>query len=467
VGSSNGRPNIAVERVLETRKVNIHDVIDEHRIGRTQRVALALCALLMLFDGFNTQTISYIVPVLASEWHLPKSILGTIFSAAFVGLLIGNFGISPLSNRFGPKKMTVLSTAAFGVLTLLTVLVTNAPQLIAIRLLTGIALGAAAPCAIGLTSEFSPKRTRATFVLLIYVGYSLGFTVAGFCCGAMIPSFGWAGPLWVGGLGPIVLTLLLIPFLPESASYLARRRSPVDLLRAAQRFFPGFILPKDAVLTSNEDATSDTRVKGLFSRNLRLGTFLLWGVFVINLAEFYFLQSWLPTVLHSLSYPSAFVVWATAVSTICGMVAGLLMGPLMDRIGPYMILSALYLFGGISMLAISVALGATHWILVFAVFCGGFCISGGQKGVVALGSIFYPAGLRAAGVAWAYGVGRLGGAGGTYLAGVLYAANWAPDAIFRVAAAPAVGAAIFVGIMGLRYSGGRALEPSAVVRNIR
>jgi AAHS family 4-hydroxybenzoate transporter-like MFS transporter len=111
---------------LETRKVNIHDVIDEHRIGRTQCVALALCALLMLFDGFNTQTISYIVPVLASEWHLPKSILGTIFSAAFVGLLIGNFGISPLSNRFGPKKMTVLSTAAFGVLTLLTVLVTNA-----------------------------------------------------------------------------------------------------------------------------------------------------------------------------------------------------------------------------------------------------------------------------------------------------------------------------------------------------
>ena len=214
-------------------KVNIHDVIDEHRIGRThgrtQYVALALCALLMLFDGFNTQTISYIVPVLASEWHLPKSILGTIFSAAFVGLLIGNFGISPLANRFGRKKMTILSTAAFGVLTLFTVLVTNAPQLIAIRLLTGIALGAAAPCAIGLTSEFSPKRTRATFVLLIYVGYSLGyslgFTVAGFCCGAMIPSFGWAGPLWVGGLGPIVLTLLLIPFLPESASYLARRRS--------------------------------------------------------------------------------------------------------------------------------------------------------------------------------------------------------------------------------------------------
>jgi AAHS family 4-hydroxybenzoate transporter-like MFS transporter len=448
---------------METQKINIHDVIDERRIGPTQYVALALCALLMLFDGFNTQTISYIVPVLANEWHLPKSILGPIFSAAFVGLLIGNFGISPLANRFGPKKMTVWSTAAFGVLTLLTILVTSAPQLIALRLLTGIALGAAAPCAIGLTSEYSPKRTRATFVLLIYVGYSLGFTVAGFCCGAMIPRFGWAGPLWVGGLGPIALTLLLIPFLPESASYLARRRSPIDLLRAAQRFFPSFTLPADTLLTSNEDKTSDTRIRGLFSTRLRIGTFLLWAVFVINLAEFYFLQSWLPTVLHSLSYESGFIVWATAVSTIGGMAAGLLMGPLMDRIGPYRILSALYLFGGISMLAISAALGATHGILVLTVFFCGFCISGGQKGVVALGSIFYPAGLRATGVAWAYGVGRLGGAAGTYIAGLLYAANWAPDAIFRVAAAPAVVAAICVAVMGWRYSGARSLPSAAVV----
>jgi benzoate transport len=450
---------------MEPRKVNIHDVIDRDRIGRAQYVALGLCALLMLFDGFNTQTISYIVPVLAKEWHLPKSILGTIFSAAFVGLLMGNFGISPLANRFGPKKMTVLSTAIFGLFTVLTVFVTNAPQLIVLRLLTGIGLGAAAPCAIGLTSEFSPKRARATFVLLIYVGYSLGFTVAGFCCGAMIPSVGWTGPLWVGGLGPIALSLVLIPFLPESPSYLARRRSHDDLLKTARRLFPKFTLPNDTVLTSNEDDTSDTHIKGLFSPHLRIGTFLLWGVFIINLAEFYFLQSWLPTVLHSLSYSAELVVWATAVSTIGGMAAGLAMGPLMDRIGPYRILSVLYLFGGISMLAISVALGAAHWLLVFTVFCCGFCVSGGQKGVVALSSIFYPAGLRATGVAWAYGVGRLGGAGGTYLAGVLYAANWAPDAIFRVAAAPAVIAAICVGFMGLRYGSTKSLPSSVVARD--
>jgi MFS family permease len=223
-----------------------------------------------------------------------------------------------------------------------------------------------------------------------------------------------------------------------------------------KRFYPHLNLPDGTNVTSNDPQTDSTDVKGLFSADLRAGTFLIWSVFVLNLAEFYFLQSWLPTVLTSLSYPVHIIVWATAVSTIGGMVAGLAMGPLMDRIGPYMILSALYLLGGITMFAISAVLGGESGLLIFTVFCCGFCVSGGQKGVVALGSLFYPAGLRATGVAWAYGVGRIGGASGTYLAGLLYAANWSPDAIFRAAAAPAFVASICVAIMGWRYSGGRA-----------
>jgi MFS family permease len=134
------------------------------------------------------------------------------------------------------------------------------------------------------------------------------------------------------------------------------------------------------------------------------------------------------------------------------MVSGFVMGPLMDRIGPYRILSALYVFGGISILAIAASLGTAPWIVILCVFFSGFCVSGSQKGVIALGSIFYPAGLCAAGVAWAYGVGRLGAAGGTYFAGVLYAANWKPATIFIVEAAPALLAAACIAWMGARYS---------------
>jgi AAHS family 4-hydroxybenzoate transporter-like MFS transporter len=446
---------LKLEGMVGGVNVNIHDVIDRESVKKTQVVALVLLALLLLSIGYDIQVASYIVPVLAKEWHLPKPILGTIFSAAFVGLLIGNFGISPLANRFGPKKMAIISAVATGLLTLLTLLATNANELIALRLVTGIALGAAVPCSVGLTSEYSPKRLRATFVMLTYVGYSLGYTIAGFCSGALIPTYGWAGPLWVGGIGPLVLTLFLLPFIPESAPYIARRHGDENLLLMLKRLYPHVDLPIGAKVISNDPKADSTDVRGLFSTDLRAGTFLIWGVFAMSTAEYSFLQSWLPTVLTSVSYPVNLIVWVTAISSVGGMVAGVVLGPLMDRIGPYMVLSSLYLLSAIMMLAVSAVLGGASALLIFTVFCCGFAVGGGQKGVVALGSLFYPAGLRATGVAWGYGVGRIGGASGTYLAGLLYAADWSPDAIFHAAAGPAFVASICIAIMGWLYSANR------------
>ncbi|WP_175695966.1 MFS transporter [Burkholderia ambifaria] len=436
---------------MEIRKINVYDLIDSRRIGRRQYFIVAFCALLMLFDGFDTQVISFIVPVLAKEWQLPKTVFGAIFSAVFFGLLIGNFSIPFATRRFGTKKIAFVATTAFGLFTVLTVFATSVPQLIALRFLTGIGLGAATPCAVGLVSEFSPKRTRATFVILVYLGYALGFIFAGLCSSALIPRFGWEGPLWLGGFAALGLTVLLIPLLPESVAYLSTKAEPAELLRATRRLFPDFTLQSDSELVTHEEKPADASVLGLFSARFRVGTFLLWAVFAINLAAFYFLQSWLPTVLASISFPPTLVVWATITVIIGGMVASLLMGPIMDRTSPYRILSAVYVGGAVSMYAISIAIGSSHLALLTTIFFCGFCISGGQTCAIALCTLFYSPELRAPGVAWAYGFGRLGAAGGTYLAGVLYANNWTVDAMFRVAAAPILIAAACVALMGACY----------------
>ncbi|WP_201319648.1 MFS transporter, partial [Burkholderia sp. E168m30] len=250
---------------MEIRKINVYDIIDSRRIGRRQYFIVAFCALLMLFDGFDTQVISFIVPVLAKEWQLPKAVFGAIFSAVFFGLLIGNFGIPFATRRFSTKKIAFVATAAFGLFTVLTVFATSVPQLIALRFLTGIGLGAATPCAVGLVSEFSPKRTRATFVILVYMGYALGFIFAGICSSALIPRFGWEGPLWLGGLAAVGLTVLLVPLLPESVAYLSANAQPGELLRATKRLFPDFTLQADSELVTHEEKPADASVLGLFS----------------------------------------------------------------------------------------------------------------------------------------------------------------------------------------------------------
>jgi MFS family permease len=57
-------------------------------------------------------------------------------------------------------------------------------------------------------------------------------------------------------------------------------------------------------------------------------------VFGLNLAEFYALQSWLPTILTNLGDSLNTVALATSLTTIGGIVAALVIGPAMDRLGP-------------------------------------------------------------------------------------------------------------------------------------
>lgn len=419
----------------------------------------------MMIDGFDTQVISFIVPVLAKQWQLPKAVLGSIFSAAFFGLLIGNFGVPFVSRQIGTKKTAIIATGAFGLFTLLAAFVSSVPQLIALRVLTGVGLGAATPCAVSLVSEFSPKRTRATFVTLIYIGYSFGFVFAGLFSGVLIPRLGWQSPLLLGGIVALIIMALLTPFLPESATYLVQRNRQADLLKVGRRLFPSYTLPLDSKFNANADKASDTSVRGLFAPQVRLGTFLLWIVFAINLAAFYFLQSWLPTVLSAIALPPSLVIWATTIMMFGGMVSILAMGPIMDRVSAYQMLAATYVVGATSMYGISLAIDAPHWVLLATIFLCGFCISGGQTCAIALNALFYAPGLRGPGVAWAYGFGRLGAAGGTYLAGVLYARNWTAASMFRASAGPVIIAAVCVAFMGWRYASSNHTRTLVVKRD--
>src|SRR5581483_1958057 len=132
----------------------------------------------MLLDGFDTQAISYMAPLMAKEWGLSRETLGTIFSSALAGLMVGYLVLSPLSDRFGHRRVLLVSTVIFALLTLTTAFARSATDVVVLRFLTGTGLGAAIPSAVALTGEYSPRRLRASFVLAIYCGFSLGFVVA-------------------------------------------------------------------------------------------------------------------------------------------------------------------------------------------------------------------------------------------------------------------------------------------------
>lgn len=435
----------------EATTLRLPSFIDERRLSPFQISTVILCFFVMFFDGFDTQAINYMAPAIAEDWGIERGALSAIFSSALVGLLIGYLVLAPISTKLGHKKVLFVGIVVFSIATLVSVWVQNLDQLLVMRFITGIGLGTATPSAIALTAEYSPKRFRASFVLAIYCGFSLGFVVANYAANSLIPAFGWRSVFFVGAIMPLVLLAFVARWMPESAMYLLRRGDETRahmLLRRIDRSLPATNGPRIEV--ERAESAAKAKLSALFTGGNLRGTILLWLVFALNLAMFYGLQSWLPTILSEHGYSSTTLATAASMTTIGGIAVAFIVGPSMDRIGAFGSLGMLYLIGFVFLVVMSFSLGAPLGILLTVIFLIGCSVSGGQKSVIALATVFYPEELRSTGVGWALGVGRTGGILGPIAVGAMLTAGWSHQQLFLTLAIPSVVCGLIVLYLGSR-----------------
>src|SRR3984957_8549900 len=210
--------------MMAVSQVDVADFIDAQPVGGFQIRLLLICAAVLFLDGFDTQAIGYVAPALAREWGLTKGALGPVFSAGLFGLMLGALAFSPLADRIGRRKIIIFSTLAFGLGALVTAFAQDVNTLLAIRFLTGLGLGGAMPNAIATTAEFSPHRRRATMVMAMFCGFSVGAALGGFLAAGLIPYFGWRSVFIVGGAAPLLRAPALALKLPDSVRFLALPR---------------------------------------------------------------------------------------------------------------------------------------------------------------------------------------------------------------------------------------------------
>ena len=180
--------------------VNVLALINEQPISRYQLLVAALCAAVVFMDGFDAQAIGYVAPTLSREWHLQPGALGPVFGLGLFGLTIGALVSGPLADRIGRKPVILFCTLFFAACTLFTVTATSLTSMMVWRFLTGLGLGGAMPNAIALTSEYSPDRHRASMVMVMFIGFSLGSALGGALAAQLVPTYGWTIVFWVGGI---------------------------------------------------------------------------------------------------------------------------------------------------------------------------------------------------------------------------------------------------------------------------
>ena len=448
-----------------TPSVDAATAIDQAPFGRAQKRIVFLCALIAMLDGFDTQVVAFVAPVLAAQWGLPVSSFGPVFGAGLAGLMLGALVFGPAADRFGRRRVIMATTAIFGAFTLLTPWADSLTTLMILRLLTGLGLGGAMPNIIALTAEYAPARSRATLISVMFCGFPLGAVLGGFLAARMIPSLGRESTFWLGGALPLLLLPALFVWLPESIRLLAARRTPDATLRALLVPILGAERAAEVHFKRSEaQPQKGMSVLQLFGGQRTAQTLLLWAVFFMNLLVLYFLVNWLPALLRQAGVPLDKAIVSTALLNLGGIAGALMFARLIDRLGPYRVLLAAYVAAGLATFAIGRMTQAEFPALMAMVFVAGFCVIGAQISINALASSLYATEIRSTGVGWALGVGRAGSVVGPVVGGMLVGTGVALESLFAVAALPAWMAAVAIALLARRTMRRREAVPDAGTR---
>jgi AAHS family 4-hydroxybenzoate transporter-like MFS transporter len=426
------------------RVLTINEIIDGGPVSRFQVGTIVLCGVVLVLEGFDAQCIGFLAPPISETLGIPLKTFGPIFAAGLIGLMIAAMAIGPIADRWGRKWPVVASTLTFAVFSLLTARVSSFNELLVLRFLTGLGIGGAMPNVVALTSEYAPKRLQSTLVAMLFCGMPLGALVSGLASSVMIPTWGWRSVFYLGGGLPLAVSVALIVALPESVRFLSvRGASPQKIVQIMARIAPDLARAPLNLSVSSEPRRAGMPVTQLFTEGRAGGTILLWVPFFMNLLIIYFIVNWLPGLLRQSGMPVSAGVAAVSLFSLGGMAGTLAEGRLMTGFGVYTIL--LVEFGASALLIGALAYGADSYLLAMTVtFVLGITVQGAQAGINAASATFYPTSMRATGVGWALGVGRIGSIVGPVFGGVLLSMGWAPQQILLAGTIPALCATVAV-----------------------
>lgn len=419
----------------------IQSVIDQNPIRPLQAVVFALCFMLNVIDGMDVLIISFTAPVIAAEWSIPAATLGIVFSAGLFGMMFGALLLAPFADAIGRRNLIMISLVIIAAGTWLTAYAETLTQLISLRVISGLGIGALLASAATMTAEYAPDHRRNFIVAVCLAGYPVGAAISGAVAAQIIPLYGWRTMYVFAGAVTTVMLPLVWLGLPESLSFLLEKQ-PRDALARLNRILQRMDYRAVPALPAiSAQAQRGPNPIDLFAPELRRRTALLWFAFFMSFVTLYFLISWIPKLSHSMGLPLELAIYAGAVFNLGGAVGITLQGYLSNRFGLQRSIFV-FLIGTAGLMCIFGLFEGATVLPVFGLL--GFLMQGGFVGLYVIAARLYPTVIRNTGVGWAIGAGRTGAIAGPIVGGILIGTGLSMIGNFLVFAGPVALAGIAI-----------------------
>ena len=362
-------------------------------------------------DGYDLGIISVVLPAISHELNLGVAMLGLIGAWTLIGIFVGSPVGGWLTDRYGRRTLFTVDIVSFVILGLLQLFVQNGEQLLIVRLLLGVAIGAEYAIGPAMLAELSPSHGRGerlgVLQTLWYAGFLAAVVVSYALTAANVP---WRVILATSAI-PAFVTLVLRYGLPESPRWLMSRDRVEEARQIVNKYLGG-----EAYFTTEQLAGESVRpgkFHELFAPEMRTRTAFASIFWFANVAPYFAIFTFAPLVFSTLHISDERVSTITANGLAAvGAVAGMLV---IDRMGRRRTLIVCFWVCTITLAIIGAWAGAPGMLVVLCFALFSFFAAGAGMLCGVYPAEIFPSHLRAQGTGFAAAFSRIGAASGTFL----------------------------------------------------
>jgi putative MFS transporter len=395
-----------------------HLLDDAPLTGYHKRLIMA-CSGGPFLDGFLLTIIGVALTGAGRDLALTSSMVGLAGAMSLIGLFAGSLVFGPVTDRIGRRVMYTADLVALIAASALCLWIDSGWQLIVLRFIVGVAVGADYPIATALLTEWMPRKYRGAMIGLLSAVW-LGGAVIAYLVGYVLTSvYGDGSWRWMLASGALfgVIVLLLRLGTHESPRWLIAKGRTEEAHAAISQVLGREVSAQEITAMVDEEPRQRARFTELLrGTNLRRVVFcgLFWMCFAIPQ---FALFTYGPIILSHLGFGDD-----TAGATLGQIVLnlGFLIGSFpgmrwVESRGRRPLILGSFLFGALALVPLGVWPSAPGWFVMLFFMLFALINGAGNILVFIYPNELFPTRLRASAVGLATAISRIGAVIGTYL----------------------------------------------------